>query len=194
MATSRTAPFQTVDSSEDSISIRTLTASESEQDYYVEKILAEEEFILGTGVIVKYLIKWKEWPIQASTFEPEGNLHDDGQMLKTWAEEKQRIEAGEREPFDVDAWEIEHERWKERREGIKVRKARKRAKLGLSPRPRPRVAAPAASDGDDSDAADGLFVDDGQRDELDADQPRKRVKLAPPPKKKGIARAKVKEV
>nr|OQO14584.1 hypothetical protein B0A51_18258 [Rachicladosporium sp. CCFEE 5018] len=196
MATGTTVPFETADSSDDSISVRTLTASESENDYYVEKILAEEEFISGTGVIVKYLIKWKKWPIQASTFEPGDNLHDDGQMLETWAKEKQRIEAGEREPFDVDAWEVEHERWKEEREGIKARTARKRAKLGLSPRPRPKVAAPAASDGDDSDSdsGDGLFVDEGTRDEVDANQPRKRVKLAAPPRKKGIARAKVKEV
>ncbi|KAK6425209.1 hypothetical protein LTR95_016285, partial [Oleoguttula sp. CCFEE 5521] len=190
------APFQTVDSSDDSISTRTLTASDGSEDFPVEKVLAEEEFLTesGVGFEVKYLIKWKNWPVQASTFEPERNLHDDGGVLREWAKEKRRIEAGEREALDVDAWEVENERWRVEREERKARKARKRVSLGLSPRPRPKVARPVASDGDDSDSENGLFVDDGTRDEHDVGQPRKKPKLAPPPKKKGIARAKVKEV
>ena len=52
-----------------------------EEDYEVESILDQR----GAGRALEYLVKWKGWPAEDSTWEPKSALADCPDVLKEWA-------------------------------------------------------------------------------------------------------------
>jgi hypothetical protein len=126
-----------IDDEEDLDAIRLTTTEESEVDedreYFVERVLSD---LPGDNGEMWYLIKWEGYVSTDSTWEPAHNLQQS--TIDDWEHEKERIKAGEVQPFDVEQLEREKQALEEKKEKERERKRRlralKRQKLGLPPK------------------------------------------------------------
>ena len=89
-----------LDVSDDSISITSTVASDKEESYEVESILAEKESNGGTV----YLTAWKGYPETEHLWLPKENFNEDDIFID-WLNTKTRRANGLEKPFDVRAWE-----------------------------------------------------------------------------------------
>jgi hypothetical protein len=114
---------------------------EDGEEFTVDKILAEDIYEDGT---TRYLVKWEEYDLVESTWEPKKNILDPI-TLHQWEDEKLRQKKGLSKPFDMASYyrlREEHEAKKQaaerqakEKEKEKARKKRdaQRRKLGLEP-------------------------------------------------------------
>ncbi|KAI9762995.1 MAG: hypothetical protein M4579_000058 [Chaenotheca gracillima] len=117
---------------EDSISLTSTAPSEEREEYPLEEVLAESTTAEDVPL---YLVKWQDYPISRSTWEPVRSFVD-GTTLKEWEEKKQRIENGEEEPFDLDAFDAELEALEQETNDRKTRRAAKRKRMRTTQRRR----------------------------------------------------------
>ena len=110
----------------DSISITSTPASEPQEEYALDGILAERD---NEGVR-EYLVKWQGYDILRSTWEGEDNFRND-LTIPEWEKRKIRVVRGEEAPFDVADLELKIEKWNEETEDRKARRQAKRKKLGF---------------------------------------------------------------
>lgn len=123
---------------DDAISI-TSTQSDaysSEEEFLVERVLAEKKDKNNRPL---YLILWAGYPEEKSTWEPKKNIQDPG-ILEVWAERKSQEALGAQPAFDLasfDARIIEIQRVRAERH---QRRNAKRRRLGIP------VASPGESE------------------------------------------------
>ena len=110
----------------DSISIISTIASEPQEEYALDCILAERD---DEGVR-EYLVKWHGYDELRSTWEAEENFRND-MTIPEWEKRKVRIVQGLEPPFDVADLESRIERMTEETESRKARRQAKRKKLGM---------------------------------------------------------------
>ncbi|CAK3854794.1 hypothetical protein AC579_10275 [Lecanosticta acicola] len=117
--------------SDDTIATDSTGSSEPQDQYSVERILAEKWD--PKKKIREYLIKWEGYPLHRATYEPTRHLHTND-ILNAWKKTKQRIAAGLEEPFNVEKWEeacnvaLEQSKDRKRRRQLKRAKRRKQAR------------------------------------------------------------------
>ncbi|KAL1584680.1 hypothetical protein WHR41_06889 [Cladosporium halotolerans] len=170
-------PFIEDDSDPDSISIHSTEPSDVEQEYDVEKILAEEPNEDG---VMHYLVKWEGYPLHRSSWEPEENLLSDAIMAK-WLKEKDAVATGDLEAFDLDRFHEAYEDAEELKDERKRRRAEKRKRLGMTSSSTTASLSDAARDG-----ASIKDAPEGSEDDEPAVSPRQRVKTVIT-KRKGVA-------
>jgi hypothetical protein len=168
-------PFEEM-SDADSISVNSSKVSDEDSEYAVEKILAEEPHH-ETGEMM-YLIKWENYPLQSSTWEPAENLLSP-QILSDWQRDKDAVEAGTSPPFNMELYLEIMERHNDEKEERKERRAAKRRRLGLQSRSE-SVANRSADDYEARDAAESSGDDQPLRG-------RQKKIEDPTPKRKGVA-------
>ncbi|AEO61576.1 hypothetical protein MYCTH_109232 [Thermothelomyces thermophilus ATCC 42464] len=171
------------DDSDDSISVTsTVSLHDPDQEYVVEAILAERQHTNGT---MYYLIKWEDYPLHESTWEPESNL---GPELKAlWEEEKAKHATGELEPFDIRIFEEAQKQARKEKLERHHRRNRKRKRLGLP------LTSPFNTDSSDEEAEEESGIETSGADEpvkeaLRQSQQRAR-KRAPSPKPASVSAA-----
>ena len=163
-------------SDEDSISLASTASSEVVEEYNVERIL-DEQMDLDTGV-PSFLVKWENYPLHESTWEPAENFSSDI-MLNHWRRRKVLIEQGREKPFDLQNFYELEERARNQQEERKERRAAKKLRLGLVNR--------STRDGGRRMSTADIGAED--LEESSADEPlagRKRQKMSPV-RRKGIA-------
>ncbi|KAL5350938.1 hypothetical protein ACLOAV_004511 [Pseudogymnoascus australis] len=112
--------------------------------YYVKRILAEE--IPDDERL--FLIEWEGYPIEESTWEPEGNISSK-ETLKAWTEEKLRQREGLSQPLDTEEFERRQEKYAKRKQ--------RREKLGL-PQQSMTSESEYEDDSSSSDEAEEAYV------------------------------------
>ncbi|KAF2121272.1 hypothetical protein BDV96DRAFT_563903 [Lophiotrema nucula] len=118
----------------DTVSVTSTRPSGSEQEYIVEALLAEK---LEAAGITMYLIKWENFPLYSSTWEPESGLYGTG-LVELWETRKKRMGS--------KAWQEFNQRQQLRfQEARRKRKAKRQRK-------RKRAAAQQAANQSGSDA------------------------------------------
>ncbi|CRG89768.1 Mediator of DNA damage checkpoint protein 1 [Talaromyces islandicus] len=126
------APSPTSTSNElrddDDISLTSTAVSDSQDEYEVENIYAEER----RYGIKTYLVKWKGYSDLRCTWEPASSFNGD-ECLKNWKKKEHAIKLGIEKPFDVAAWEARLEASEDAKDERKRRRREKRARLGLPP-------------------------------------------------------------
>ncbi|EEH37676.2 hypothetical protein PAAG_08094 [Paracoccidioides lutzii Pb01] len=139
-----------VTSDDDDISLISTCASEPQDEYEVETILAQKDFSTGKA----YLVKWADYPLERATWEPKDSFCDP----TTLTEWRQKISRGEHESFDVDALARRIKEIEEAKIDRHRRRRAKRIRLGIP------VSPSTVSSGPDSDDSgsdlDGFIVDD----------------------------------
>ncbi|EEH43475.2 uncharacterized protein PADG_08400 [Paracoccidioides brasiliensis Pb18] len=148
------------DDDDDDISLISTGASEPQDEYEVETILAQKDFSTGKA----YLVKWADYPLERATWEPEDSFCDP----RTLTEWRQKICCGEHESFDVDALARRIKEIEEAKIDRHRRRRAKRIRLGIP------VSPSTVSSGPDSDHSgsdlDGFIVGDNvDVDEEDED-------------------------
>ncbi|KAI1343783.1 hypothetical protein F5Y15DRAFT_178307 [Xylariaceae sp. FL0016] len=139
------------DTDEDNISITSTNAdvnnAGSDNDWFVDDILAER-LNPDNPSETQYLIKWENFPLEESTWEPIENLGDG--LLPQWEECKREVAAGRREAFDVRHYDAACQAKRTRH----VRRNAKRKRMGLQL----TVPLPPASEDESSESAEEDFV------------------------------------
>jgi hypothetical protein len=117
-------------SDSDSIDLESTEASEADEgkDYVVECILAEDKDVEGK---MFYLLKWEDYPLLRSTWEPAENIKDQS-TFDEWESQKERIEKGLAKPFDVVRFREELDEEEEAKVLRQKRRERKRKRLGIA--------------------------------------------------------------
>ena len=105
-------------SDDDAISLTSTVASEPQEFYTLDRILAEKDF----DGVTKYLVKWEGYPPERNTWEEEDNFLQDA-TLPEWRDRKRRIARGQEDPFDVERWISDT---KDYQDSTATRKARRR--------------------------------------------------------------------
>jgi chromo domain-containing protein 1 len=113
---------------DDEISLTSTAASESQDEYEVETIYAEER---RCGVKT-YLVKWKGYSDLRCTWEPASSFNGND-CLKNWKKKERAIKQGTDKPFNVQAWEAMIEASEDAKDERKRRRREKRARLGFLP-------------------------------------------------------------
>src|SRR5205814_6690266 len=90
------------DSDIDTISITSTCPTPEREEYPVEKILEE---VTDEDGLSCYLIKWEDYDIERSTWEPQSNIQDLDEILFAWETQKLRRSRGLSPPFDLDEFE-----------------------------------------------------------------------------------------
>ncbi|KAI5292649.1 hypothetical protein KEM55_007636, partial [Ascosphaera atra] len=111
----------------DSISLASTAPSEGQPGYEFEEILSETK-VRG---VTYYLVRWTNYRLDESTWEPIQHFDDPEAALKQWEETKAAIERGERSPVDIYALRrkaIDREVAAQQR---RVRRRRKKKRLGI---------------------------------------------------------------
>ena len=111
---------------DDSISLNSTIESEPQDEYPLDRILAERK---ANGTI-EYLVKWQDYPDERCTWEAEENFRND-RTIPEWDLHKLRIQRGLEKPYDVDALEARVKAWLNATEERKSRRRVKRLRLGL---------------------------------------------------------------
>lgn len=97
MSSSNEKIFVTLEDNNSSVNS---TPASSPRSYYpVETILIERT---GSNGRKEYLVKWDDYPLHRSTWEPEENLNT--AILKGWEGKKTRIEQGLEQAFDLNGF------------------------------------------------------------------------------------------
>jgi len=138
---------QSAKSDDDDVSVTSSAVSEMKDQYDLERILAERRTSDGR----QWLVQWKGYPEERSTWEPRESFPCE-ETLDDWQAQKMRIARGYDKPYDVAAFEervsaIEHAR--------AMRKAKRRAK-------RIRLGLPVSPDSDELDSSDEAQESDGE--------------------------------
>ncbi|KAI1412434.1 hypothetical protein F5Y13DRAFT_200081 [Hypoxylon sp. FL1857] len=169
----------------DSISITSTNHDEDadqEKEWVVDDILAERDHPDMPGE-KQYLIKWENFPMDQCTWEPAENLGPG--LLSEWTETKEEIEAGRRQPFDVEIFNAAYRERYARHERRNV----KRIRLGISPTYLPSPDPHILEDSASVASRDDPSFDDGAQETDDIDpgrlppmtKPRDVVKQKTPP-------------
>lgn len=121
------SPMFLGDSDSDTVSLTSTAASDQQDEYLVEKILYEEWRMDEEGNrVLTYLVKWENYPLLRSTFEPrECFVSED--PLETWEARKQQIAAGKLAPFDIDDFNAQMEKHEQKTARRKVKRAEVKA-------------------------------------------------------------------
>ncbi|KAK3321465.1 hypothetical protein B0T19DRAFT_360909 [Cercophora scortea] len=141
------------DESDDNISLTSTApdAHDSDEEFCVENILAEQEHESGE---MYYLVEWSGFPLHDASWEPESNLGDE--LKAIWEEKKQEIERGERQPFDVETYHAARKQADEAKRERHRRRNAKRKRLGLPQTPPLDEADFVASIEDDSSEEEAI--------------------------------------
>ncbi|KAK5109241.1 hypothetical protein LTR62_007223 [Meristemomyces frigidus] len=173
-------PFE--ESDIDSVASNT-TQESGEGTYNVDRILAETEDEYGQP---HYLLKWTGYPDHRSTWEPRQNLND-GKTLAEWVATKLRIQYGDEQPFDLEAWQDECQRLAYERKERHQRRKQKRRRRGVPvPASGEEYDEPGVSEDEANGARHPVLDSDDEIDSLSRRQRSGRVD-SPPLKRKGIA-------
>jgi hypothetical protein len=162
--TALTVAMQSIkDEDSDTISLTSTQESEVdyEKSYVVDRILAEEVDDEGEKL---YLIRWEDYDILASTWEPAENI--EGQAtLDEWDAEKMRIDRGLSEPFDLTGFEDQKRKVDEGKAIRRKRRRAKRKRLGIAVSPSESEKEPSALPVDSSESSDGNEESDDDSDD-----------------------------
>ncbi|KAK4550560.1 hypothetical protein LTR36_000139 [Oleoguttula mirabilis] len=122
-------PIFAEDSDADSVATDSTQASEDQDTYNVEKILAEDNDYEGNGTTA-YLLKWERYPLYEASWEPPENIVDEV-LLQQWEQQKRLVRAGKADPYDIGEWDRALESFFN--EGVERRRRRKekRRKRGI---------------------------------------------------------------
>ena len=115
------------DSDEDSISLNSTLESEPQEEYPLDRILAER----NNNGVTEYLVKWQNYPDERCTWEAQTNFRNDS-TIPEWDHHKLRIKRGLEEPYNVAALEARVEAWLDATKKRKARRRAKRRRRGLS--------------------------------------------------------------
>ncbi|KAI0843733.1 hypothetical protein F5Y06DRAFT_255692 [Hypoxylon sp. FL0890] len=152
----------------DSISITSTNHDEDadqEKEWVVDDILAERDHPDRPGE-KQYLIKWENFPMDQCTWEPAENLGPG--LLSEWNETKEEVEAGRRQPFDVEIFNAAYRARYARHE----RRNAKRIRLGMSPTYLPSPDPHILEDSASAASKDEPVFDDGAQEPDDIDPDR----------------------
>ncbi|EEY17543.1 conserved hypothetical protein [Verticillium alfalfae VaMs.102] len=118
-----TSPTTGDDELSDNESINSTIVSQPDSDtqWNFERVLSEAPNEEGDPW---YLIQWTGYDKDEWTWEPETNITTVG--LQEWAEMKAKIDRGEAEPFDIEAWLVEAAAMKEAKQVAHRERHRKR--------------------------------------------------------------------
>ena len=106
----------------DALSLTSTVSSEKQDQYFIDKILAER---VRDGVN-EYLVAWEGYPEHCHTWEPLANFTS-AQTIHDWEHDCMRITRGLDQPFDVTAWgDRVAAIWQETRDRKKTRKRKRR--------------------------------------------------------------------
>ena len=130
MATKKPVFFQDDASDSDSISVTSTISSDQEEEYNVEKILAEDQDIIGGTGEPQYLLKWEGYPLHRSTWEPKEHIGSD-LLLREWEQHKRLVEQGKAVAFDIEEFHDARDLAYRETEARKTRRNAKRRKLGI---------------------------------------------------------------
>lgn len=114
------------DLDDDDISVTSTVPSEPALEYTVNAILDERSSENG----IEYLVRWEDYPIERSTWEPKDNFNDP-QTLHDWKKKKRLIDAGKRLPFDLARFEQHKAKVESDSLERKRKRAAKRRRLGI---------------------------------------------------------------
>ncbi|KAI9680332.1 MAG: hypothetical protein M1829_001218 [Trizodia sp. TS-e1964] len=154
------------ESDDDSVSLNSTELSEVQEEYPVERILAERT----NGSKQAYLVKWENYPINRSTWEPIESFTNPG-ILDQWKESKLLQAHGLENAFDVDAFEQSLLRLARSTARRKARRKVKRERLG--------TIVDSEEEYEDADA--GKLQNDDEVDSLFGDSIDDNVREASPP-------------
>ncbi|KAG7143769.1 hypothetical protein HYQ45_000045 [Verticillium longisporum] len=118
-----TSPTTADDELSDNESINSTIVSQPDSDtqWNFERVLSEAPNEEGDPW---YLIQWTGYDKDEWTWEPEKNITTVG--LQEWAEMKAKIDRGEAEPFDIEAWLVEAAAMKDAKQEAHRERHRKR--------------------------------------------------------------------
>ncbi len=108
------------DGLEDDVSLTSTVMSDMQEEYAVDRILAEKKTARGR----EWLVKWEGYPEERSTWEPKSSFTSDVPLFE-WQSHKMRIARGYEKAYDVAAFE---ERVRAIEQAHMARKAKRRAK------------------------------------------------------------------
>jgi len=150
-----------------SLKLLLMHTTASDQEFEVERILAEKN-VNGKKF---YLILWKDYHEDKSTWEPKANIVDEG-LLETWKTRRQLEQSGDALPFDVAQFEARIKKLEEEKADRHRRRQVKRKSLGI-----PVSLSPSdldeVSDGDDADDSDSSVEAAEENKIEEASRPRK---------------------
>ena len=122
------------DSNDDSISLTSTVESEAQEEYPVDRILAEWEGdyvdngTIGSGKV--FLVAWEGYDVLRSSWEPASHFVEGYHgALEEWEQHQMEVQRGQAEAFDSVKWQkdVDKQTWEcERR---KRKRAKKRDKL-----------------------------------------------------------------
>lgn len=129
-----------VDDDLDSVSFATTVSDAPDTQYTLEQILAErtdteeaKDEVNGEThevTVKRFLVKWTDYSIYESSWEPEENFEEGKQqVVDEWMTRCMNERRNHVESFDVDKWDIEVEEYNQ---GRYDKKREKRWRLGLS--------------------------------------------------------------
>ena len=181
------------DSSDDDISLTSTVPDEfgSDDEFVVEDILAEEwrpdrnEWL--------YLVKWADFPLKDASWEPESQMGVGSQLMKNWEDTKAQIDRGEKEAFDIKAYEEARAAARRESEERHRRRNAKRRRLGIPTTRRPSQGGTekklSSESSSDDEASEDSYVDDSAagRANESRKQGKQRTTKASPAKPSGTA-------
>ena len=155
---------------DDAISITSTQASEHPEDFEftVDRILAER-----LTDRKKYLIRWLNYPVERSTWEPRKNILDPA-IVDVWKKRKMRETSGIDPPFDLAGFNDQLNKLAEEKAQRHRQRKAKRRRLGLP-------VSPSDSDqSDDSNSSvDAMGVNDEPEDDTGLRTSRKKKNITP---------------
>lgn len=121
----------------DAISMTSTLVSDEDQEFEVERILAEREVSDEEGEdSTRYLVQWTGYPAHRHSWEP-ATAFNSKETLQSWGARKREIASGKRKPFDVRSWEVhckhvaaETKKRKAKRKRLRDSKLRQAKKTG----------------------------------------------------------------
>lgn len=115
---------------DDAISLTSTQASENGGIFTVDRILVERE-----NHYKRYLIKWEDYPLEESTWEPRRSIKDPS-ILVSWEKRKEDEKCGRARPFNLVAFNkkvAKHEA--KTNERHRLRRAKRNRLVALESRP-----------------------------------------------------------
>jgi chromo domain-containing protein 1 len=155
---------------DDAISITSTQPSEHPEDFEfkVDRILAER-----LTDRKKYLIRWLNYPVERSTWEPRKNILDPA-IVDLWKKRKMRETSGIDPPFDLAGFNDQLNKLAEEKAQRHRQRKAKRRRLGLP-------VSPSDSDrSDDNDSSvDAMGVNDKPEDDTGSRTSREKKNATP---------------